>query len=383
VIGFDEEKPLDEIVVNDCIPPLETFSYSAIDNPDKPLPGQSLIVLPTNPWKVEASLLDLEIGVYPSHVLATRSRNGTTEIWTANRSYSALSPHAEPYNFAVYDTDTKTWRNVLAEVEDSGVFVQKLFIAEDGSLWGQNIWDKNAEITNRPILSKFNEEIERFEFERETEQIPPISGDSSQWSIVLISKSMFWILAHEDAIYSYNSNSKEVKRHAEISDTVVTDADVSPNGNIYFSNTIMSLYMDDAEIFQYTPATEKLEMLPIQLEPWPYSSSLLVDHLGRLWISSLGWRDTDNTWYQIHRSPIFITNIRWSGLEYRWKPPENLIESSDGRLWFRSPDNGLSWLDPDKGEWCWFTTYQSTIVEDQEENLWMIVDSKLYKLDLE
>ncbi|MFZ6029390.1 MAG: hypothetical protein ACOYYS_16890, partial [Chloroflexota bacterium] len=78
---------------------------------------------------------------------------------------------------------------------------------------------------------------------------------------------------------------------------------------------------------------------------------------------------------------VLPSNILWSGMEYRWKAPQILIESSDHRLWFQS-DNGMTWLDPEKGEWCWFTTEQSNIVEDSYHNLWMVADNKLYKLDL-
>jgi len=79
------------------------------------------------------------------------------------------------------------------------------------------------------------------------------------------------------------------------------------------------------------------------------------------------------------RSPIFITNILWSGLDYRWKSPKVVLESSDDRVWFQSDENGMVWLDPDEEQWCWFTTEKSNIVEDAEGNLWMIADGKLYK----
>jgi ligand-binding sensor domain-containing protein len=68
-------------------------------------------------------------------------------------------------------------------------------------------------------------------------------------------------------------------------------------------------------------------------------------------------------------------------MDYRWKSPTILMESSDNRLWFES-ENGLVWLDPSEGKWCWFTTVQSNIVEDEEHNLWMIANEKLYKYPL-
>ncbi len=87
------------------------------------------------------------------------------------------------------------------------------------------------------------------------------------------------------------------------------------------------------------------------------------------------WKD------QIHQPSIFITLSRESPFSSRLSTPKILLESADGKLWFHH-ENGMISLDPKKGEWCWFTTYQSNIVEDSQHNLWMIADGKLYTYPL-
>jgi hypothetical protein len=107
-----------------------------------------------------------------------------------------------------------------------------------------------------------------------------------------------------------------------------------------------------------------------------------MDHSGRLWLDDHAWMNSDGVWYDVVRSPVFITDKSDAGPNYVWDFPKVVFESSDGRLWFRSM-NGMVSLNPEKGEWCWFTTEQSNIVEDSDHNLWMVADNKLYKLELE
>ncbi|MCP4357983.1 MAG: hypothetical protein GY796_08210 [Chloroflexi bacterium] len=384
------------VSVDGCIPPLETFAYSTIPDDSKPrYPGAGPIILPPFPWQQMETSMETwaEVTRIPS-ILATRFVNGNTELWFAPRLYDYYLPEtdSELYQFIIYRPDIKTWNSISAEVEGSGVFVNKLFVARDGSLWGQNVWNMHSKVTGFPVLSKYNEKTERFEFEQSTQLIPAARTDAKDslpyWSEVLLdSQGIFWVFVHKDAIYSYNSVTQEIGRHVEIPDILVADPRLAPDGSMYYINLYYIGHkpthtIQDKEIFHFAPQTGKTEKVPIQLEPWPPASDILVDHAGNLWLGSLGWREPNGTWYQVHRSPVFITNVLWSGMEYRWKTPEIVMESSDGRLWFRS-DNGMTWLDPRKGEWCWYTTEQSNIVEDQEGNLWMIADNKLYRYELE
>jgi len=122
-------------------------------------------------------------------------------------------------------------------------------------------------------------------------------------------------------------------------------------------------------------------MIPVRLDPWPPFSTILVDHRERLWIDGLAYREPDGRLYQLEHSPIFLVYYFESGMDYRWAAPNILMESSDGRFWFRSR-NGLAWLDLDEQKWCWLSTSLSKVVEDAQHNLWMTAYGKLYKTQI-
>jgi ligand-binding sensor domain-containing protein len=134
-------------------------------------------------------------------------------------------------------------------------------------------------------------------------------------------------------------------------------------------------------LFYYDPKTTKI--MPVQQFSPSFFPNVYADPAGRLWLGGLGWRDPDKiTWYQLVPSPIFITNVQYEALAPMLQTPSVDLASSDGRVWFSS-DNGMAWMDLQKEQWCWFTTYQSNIVEDAGHNLWMIADRKLYKNPLQ
>ena len=375
------KRPTESVIVNGCIPPLETFAYPVgMDESTPSYPGNGPTIEPSHPWQLETSL---PVTTSLISIITTRSFQGSEQIWgEMNNKFPEL---------LIYYPETRKWDRVSAEVETSGVYVDKLFVAKDGTLWGQNTWDTRSGIVGQPVLSRYNDKTRLFEFEQNTQQIPAVAQMNftqlTFWpEVILDSHGRFWIFVPKDAIYSYDPVTYKIESHAEISDLIVSDAALAPNGSIYFTSLHylengMTLNIGDIELFSFLPQTGEIKKIIVPLEPWPTFSSILVDHSGRLWLDSLGWQEPDGRWYQVHRSPIFITNVLWSGLEHRWKTPQILMESSDGRLWFRS-DNGMAWLDPQQGEWCWFTTEQSNIVEDQEHNLWMVADNYLYKLDL-
>lgn len=377
-------------VVDGCIAPPEMFAYSVQPDPNKPQsPATEPMTLPPSPWQEQTSLPQI------ASDLTARSINGHTEIWVTRNPYNPSGP--EIHEFMVYYPENSTWETISAAVGNDGGYVGKLFEGEEGDLWGQNFGDIHQSptgqenVVGQSILSKYNDQTKQFEFEDETLQFTNAQMDADKVpykpEILLDSQGVFWIFVHKEAIYTYNPTTKETTHIIDIPDQIVTKPTLAPDGSIYYINQYylehgLTRTINDKEIFHLLPESGTVEKIPVQLEPWPTFSNILVDQSDRLWLDSLGWREANGIWYQVHRSPIFITNVLWSGMDYRWKTPLILMESSDGRLWFRS-DNGMTWLNPQKGQWCWFTTEQSNIVDDQQDSLWMVADNKLFKLDME
>lgn len=112
--------------------------------------------------------------------------------------------------------------------------------------------------------------------------------------------------------------------------------------------------------------------------------NLYVDRMGRLWVDDRGWLDFSNPnnpqWHKVVRSPVFLSDAISPENQYGWSRPYQMFQSSDGAYWFSDANVGMVRLNPRTGEWCKFTTGDSSITEDKQGNLWIAVFGKLYKL---
>lgn len=381
-------KPYPEKYDSQCLGSFKEFAYSV---PDKNIPPLAEI-LPQDPWKVDASLpIPLDDNTLVS-VEATRFINGHLEIWLRKDTSKSIS-QGTTHEYMIYQTNTKGWKTISAQVGDTEIYVQKLFVAKDGSIWGQNAWTTYSNPSGVFILSKYDEKDGGFKFEENVVSIPAAWKDSDgydYWSNVLIDQDgIFWIFANKDAIFSYDPLSQEMKRHLEIPDFLVSDVALAPNQKIYITREweFPVFSIQDKEIWEFDPQKGVLKSLGVPSEPWPAYNNILVDRSGRLVLGAVGWLNENGTWQRIYPNPlVYFWNMNWKG-DYRWYTPELILESSDGQLWFRKKLDdgvplGMAWLNPKTMNGCWFTTVDTNIVEDQDQNLWMVVDGKLYKYSL-
>jgi hypothetical protein len=372
----------------ECIPPLETFAYPVLEKSSDPVPGKDFQVYPPIPWKNVASLENAQ-GLVALKMI--RMETDHTEIWIL------ISLPDKRHEFRIFYPESGGWKTISAETKFEGIHIEELFMGPDNTLWGSISAYKPEALNVSPpsFLSKYNEDTEQFEFENALQSIPLEDIDSLGYAIPpqirLDRQGTFWIFASGDAIYSYNPKEQLVNEHIKIPDIEVSDPIIAPDNTIYFTHfntqghptSDCMLTNRCKEILHFMPNEKRLEQITFGIiDPGVVITNLLVDHAGNLWVGGVAWLNPSGKWYRIFDSPVFLRNFRWSSVEERWQAPYIIMESSDGRLWFRS-DNGMTWLDPEKGEWCWFTTEQSNIVEDQEHNLWMVADNKLYKLELE
>jgi hypothetical protein len=368
-----------------CISPIEDFAFSTISSNEN---NGIKDIEPNSPWLVESNMpFLLEDSPTFSYIYAVRSQESGQEVWIANFTSNRFDTTSSVYS--VYNTTTKKWERVSRQISKN-IYASNLFVAQDNSIWATTEV-KNISETEMLFLSKFDEKTKTFEVIDGTEIIPWTRKDISNnlyypyYSKVLLDNNIFWVIVHSDGIYSYQINDQKFQKHANLPNFEVIDADLALDGSIYFANrTKMENGYFDIKIHKFTPSTnflEEIQTFEIRSTQNRLFSNILIDHQNRLWLSDLGWMETNGNWYSLIRSPIFLTNYILVQGSSRWATPNILLESSDGRYWFRS-ENGMAWLDLEQEKWCWFTTYQSNIVEDSEHNLWMIADNKLYKLPL-
>lgn len=366
-----------------CLPPVyEGFSYPVkTDNENLSYPGLDKLVLPPNPWRIEAHLPEFPgITNWEARrlgVIQTRQVNDYFEIWIQ------ISRGLEEQEYlAVYRTDLKEWKIIPEQINT-------LFVDKNGSLWGDRSGIGSAPFDSR-TLSKFDEQTSTFTVVEEIQNLA--SGVEKTGSyfynrVLLDNDGMFWILVPEDGIYRYNPSNREMKRFFDLP-VIFNDADIAADGTIYV--LIYNQFIKDGNLATqsflnfYIPGTGEASGIALNalLEPYPYPFGILIDNKDRIWLDNIAYMSEDGVWYQIQRSPLFVSSVRETYGDYRYKRADVVLESSDGRLWFLHPNNGMIYLDPEKGEWCWFTTYQSNIVEDSDHNLWMIADNKLYRYTL-
>lgn len=362
-----------------CIGSFHTYAYTV---PDK---GSTLqeTILPPAPWQIEASLPVPSKKDSGDTVAITRSVDKHVEVWINRESTNGLSDETLR-EFLIYRTNVQEWKIVSAQVEGAEVFVDRLYIASDGSVWGGNAWEFGANFTGAPALSKYNERSERFEFVQGIQEIPPAWKPSDQVpsfsEILLDSKGVFWIFAHKDAIYSYDSATQNVRRHAEIPDFEIEQVGLAPDGSmfLFIDPEEMTLDLQNDELFYFLPETGELGPLEIPSERWPARQRIVVDHSGRLWLDTVGWRDPDGSWHRMYPNlSLYFWKMEVEA-DYRWATPNVILESSNGYLWYRA-EKGMAWFDPQTETGCWFTTRNTNVVEDKEHILWIVANQNLFK----
>lgn len=405
-VGYSVVKyfsPTDAVIPyadDECIASFEDFAYSIPNFASYQPKGLS-----HSEWKMVAEVPDIttDTDIWSS-VSATRQVNGDTEVWVQHhpRANLYVEEEAREYKFHVFQVNKQEWKTVSAEIGDSHLFVDKLFVRSDGTLWGRNIWSFISDMSNQPILSKYNDETGKFEVVEATREIPngtkdadPYTGDLPQWAETFLDpQGVFWFVVEKDAIYSFDVPSQTVKRHADLSNIYVDDAYQSTNGKIYIwrypdnpAYSMPSFKLGEGEILRFDPETGLMEAIASPEIYWPNAGNLWIDSADRLWMGAIGWRDLNGTWHEIYPRPfLYFANMNTGN--FRWGSPAKIVfESSDGRLWFRriideDADWGMAWLDPQTMQGCWFTSEYTDIVEDQDHNLWMVVNRKLYKLQL-
>lgn len=382
--------------VDGCIVPVYTFAY--MTRGDLPTELMDMpMVLPETPWAVVAPLPEFPENAIEDMgkdwLLAITSQPAGSDVWIL-RSWTDNPLGGWYYDYfqlLIYHTATTDWEILPAQVQGENAIVGELFTLKDGSILAHNYWgffgnfeppsmvgvtsdETSAPI---PILSRFDEAEGRFVPELEMLEIPAGILEEAWNKVLLDENDLFWILVQEDGIYSYNPHTNVVNRHADLPEVVVRSAAISIDGHIFFSDGFSSIY-------RFNPETNDIDSIggsPLPFEN-PYTvifHGMVVDHSNRLWLGDLGWVESADytTWYQLIRSPIFITN-EVDGLPItQWERPLLVMEDSNRILWYLS-SNGITWLDPAQGNWCWITTERSMVIEDSQDNLWIIADGRLY-----
>jgi hypothetical protein len=377
---------------DECLETFETFVYHGPDQ-KRSLFEEDIYPLP--PWEVVSRL--------PAHrrkntkfaewISIIRSSQGQDEVWVSRITWTGQFYYEGGYQTEtlIYHPENGKWERTIItdEIEDTGVYVQYLYETSDGALWSSV--DLNTklegELDQIPMLSQFNEKKQRFEFAPGAPTFQKVEDVWSyfDWPIILLDQEdIFWIFIPKDAIYSYDTKTYETKKHTSITDIGILDVALAPDGSFYFRRPLYGDNLQEEEVFRFFP--ESGEIVPIEPphESWP-DGPIFVDSKGNLWFGAIGYRTLEDSWHLLHPDPEGSLKNVYRGSQ--WASLRLSVETSNGLLWFRkwydgAGDFGEAWYDPNTGEGCWFSTVVFSLKEDSHQNLWGILDGKLYKYAL-
>jgi hypothetical protein len=366
-----------------CILPFQRFAYHG-PRYETPI---AVDKLPLPPWQFEAEV-PYHISAYHRQdiqVQTTRSGDSYQEIWLGDRF---------PYDpiMTVYHTETGRWEEISPYVGDTRLFVHELFVTADGSVWGSVKWEpvlNTPVVDSAPVLAKFNDDTRAFEFEQNVLEVPVSTGPQVLRfpKILLDEQDVFWIFVDGDGIYTYAPALRRTERKTDFPDNfVVVPAALAPDGSIYIEQ-YQHHRLTEGALFQFFPETVELVSLGAPDEEWPVFDGMVVDHTGRLWLGSIGYREPSGDWH------LTINNLREyfrhvdSGAHF-WAAPYVMLESSTGILWYQKffdtgpGATGTAWYDPDTGRGCLFTNQPAFVIEDAEQRLWLAAGGNLYSYSL-
>ncbi len=360
-----------ETTSNDCFPPLFEFSFPYRE------PGiiDATHSLPSIPGIIpQVDENDVPVTIHEGDLVV----RGDDEIWLV-----------EP--FMRYTPSTReTKEYVILDGDGDQVYPEALFLGSDGTLY---VVADNSTYTGI-VFTRYDEQHDRFEIitpENEIFMHDPTSGGRVH-DIVEDQGGNLWFV-YKNVLTRFNPITHQAEQMLGEeqgyipSNTLV----MSPGDTLWMAAEILKEMGDDdiislgLQVIRYDILTGDIQHFgtPPGLERSNWQ--LFFDHYGRLWFNDYGYlefpKDGSGTWYQVMRSPIFISD-RSGNYRYVWRTPDPKVETHERYLWFTF--SGLARLDLETNEWCLVSrTRIYNVAKDSQENLWFISDNQLYKYEFQ
>ena len=193
----------------------------------------------------------------------------------------------------------------------------------------------------------------------------------------------------EYALISYDFNNDEYSLLANLDSLYPFDFVITEDKDLYF---LMSTEerRQFSYIYQYQQSLYKFSENDFQLieklpQEWITISNISSIDSNILWFDSIGFYDfSTNSWNQYYENIEEIKD-RISGYYYGLSSPiaKLIFKSSDGTLWFRVENisfynSGLGWYEPNSNKGCWITNYPGDVIEGADNNIYVILENRLY-----
>lgn len=309
---------------------------------------------------------------YYNWLQTTRLVDGEVEILIERQ----FTDRGIPNELLIYNATTRGWKVFSADIGETTVAISMLWTTSDGAIWAMNsnryydhsIWDRV------PFFSKFDEETETFDLVENS--IFRVSTDETyHYDLVMLDRNdVFWVFVQYDGLYSFNTQSGEVIKHASFPDYIIGDAAILSNGTIYFTQESYTTNQIIVSLFRFIPDAGDMEEIKLPDERLDEFFYIFVDRNDNLWLGATGWIEPDGSWHLLSMTSESHPILRID------------FESIDGKLWFSREmtwnTSGTAWYQPGTGEGCWLTDFYGRIVEDDSGVYWFELNHSLYSFDL-
>ncbi len=345
---------------------IEKISSFPLDQwtPAKPVP--TMIDPIEISWKIQ---LDESKLLNPKQIIA----RGNDQIWILSDDiylFRKSTNNLKQYSIAWNDSNNTPW---------------SLYLSKEKTLWAYGFTDK----TKIPILSYYNENLDRFEPVFDSQDIQ-LMQKGIRGNIAEDNEGKLWIVLPNIGLFTFdpvNFTTEKIKigllSDKDYIESLAGDIAIDKNDGVWLST-------DSDEMFNYLiyVNTKKNEASILALNPdfWERDIGLLIDKEDRLWIGDYAFWNVGDQFpeegytgiNQIIRSPVFVTQ-HFPFHDYLWLRPRVILEDNEGFIWYSS--YGLVRFNPESGEWCKVfdsSTRNISIAQDEKGVFWTVSDGKLF-----
>jgi len=336
--------------------------------------------LPDAKWILQSeSPLNLSL-VYD---LFIRNKN---ELWMAVNTRNIMKYMIDSGEWVAYNT-----------VDDVEMVPHRLLFTSRGEIWGYNNFGFDIPYYESPILSRYNPVTDKFESVMDNEGLLVRSRLDPKGNLIEDDKTgIFWMVLEDRrrkqlVLFSFDPKNNIAHKHIDLGETPIMPSFLvaAPDGNIWmvdYEELVLKYYdpvAQELRTFQETLKSTYIEMPKSTMGISPERGSrLYVDRCNRLWVGDIGWLDFSDPnnllWYKVIRSPVFLAEWHLPTSYYTWVRPDFIYHATNGIYWFSSIA-GIVRLDPETADWSLITTYNSAIAEDDDQNIWIVMDDEVYK----
>lgn len=355
---------------NKCIPPLVEFAFPDGDS-GIPASNQQEI-LPSSDWGLQSTIPGIsgDSGFGSLKLSLIRQIDGQDEFWILGRNGKGVFQ---------FRPATRQWKHNQANI----TLLEHSFLFRDivNSVWAAKIYESKGV----SLLNRYNDKSEQFEAILDQDSFLASKNISKIMALKVDKTGIFWMvlaiksddnLSENYFLYGFNPLTRKVEPRILLGQGYGMTIEIGSDGSIFLVD------VKNSQLLVYLPNVQEMRKIniPILLEDPPVN--LYFDRTGRLWINDRGWFDflkdsKSPQWYTVIRSPIFINYLIPAG-QWGWSRPIFTHDNQGSLLWFESV-RGTGWLDPRNGKWCLVTTYESAVLEDSQNHLWMLINGALYK----